>query len=286
MRPISAKILEIIEETPTIRTFRLDTDDWLRGRPGQYLMVWVRGVDEVPMTLSYDNGITVQKVGDATGAMFELKVGDSIGIRGPYGNGWELVGDDILLISGGVGSAPLAPLAEKAAAAGVKVTAIAGYRSKGEVHFEDRFRKAGETHITTDDGTYGQKGFVTGLMTNMNLSKYSQIYCCGPEKMMYRALGILDGHRLAACAQFSVQRYLKCGIGVCGSCCIDPDGLRSATGRPRIQGRSTLNTESERMPGMRAAGGSHYDAYRQVQAQPHGIQRRSDRRNGPFDAGR
>jgi len=108
MRPISAEILEIVEETPTIRTFRLDTSDWLRGQAGAiYQWPGSAASDEVPMTLSYDNGITVQKVGDATGAMFELKVGDSIGIRGPYGNGWELVGDDILLISGGVGSAPL-----------------------------------------------------------------------------------------------------------------------------------------------------------------------------------
>lgn len=243
MRPISADILEIVEETPTIRTFRLDTSDWLRGRPGQYLMVWVRGVDEVPMTLSYDDAITVQKVGDATEAMFDLKVGDSIGIRGPYGNGWELVGDDILLISGGVGSAPLAPLAEKAAATGVKVTTLAGYRTKDEVHFEDRYRKAGETIVTTDDGTYGQKGFVTGLMTNMNLSKYSQIYCCGPEKMMYRVLSILDGQKLASCAQFSIQRYLKCGIGVCGSCCLDPDGLRVCRDGPVFTGDVLLKAE-------------------------------------------
>src|SRR5512146_659159 len=109
MRPISADILEIVEETPTIRTFRLDTKQWLHGRPGQFLMVWVRGVDEVPMTLSYDDAITVQKVGDATEALFRLKEGDTIGLRGPYGNGWELVGDEILLISGGVGSAPIAP---------------------------------------------------------------------------------------------------------------------------------------------------------------------------------
>ncbi len=119
MRPISANIIEIVDETPTIKTFRLDTSSWLRGMPGQFLMVWVRGVDEIPMTMSYEDCITVQKVGAATEAMFKLKEGDSLGIRGPYGNGWELVGDDILLISGGVGSAPLAPLAEKAAAIGV-----------------------------------------------------------------------------------------------------------------------------------------------------------------------
>ncbi len=243
MRPISAKILEIVEETPTLRTFRLDTGDWLRGRPGQYLMVWVRGVDEVPMTLAYDNAITVQKVGDATEAMFKLNVGDTLGIRGPYGNGWELAGDNILLVSGGVGSAPLAPLAEKAAAAGVCVTTLAGYRTKEEVHFLERYKKAGKITVTTDDGTFGQKGFVTGPLTNMDLSMYSQIYVCGPEKMMYRVLGILDEKNVAARSQFSIQRYLKCGIGVCGSCCLDPDGLRVCRDGPVFKGDALLNTE-------------------------------------------
>src|SRR5271157_4427943 len=89
MRPISANILKIVDETPTIKTFKLDTSAWLKGKPGQFLMAWVRGVDEIPMTMSYDDCITIQKVGEATEAMFRLKEGDSLGIRGPYGNGWD-----------------------------------------------------------------------------------------------------------------------------------------------------------------------------------------------------
>ena len=73
MRPISTVIKEIVDETPTIRTFKLDTGQWLHARPGQFIMVWARGVDEVPMTLSFDDAITVQKVGDATEALFRLK---------------------------------------------------------------------------------------------------------------------------------------------------------------------------------------------------------------------
>lgn len=243
MKPISADILDIIDETQTIKTFRLDTSLWLKGKPGQFLMVWVRGVDEVPMTMSYEDGITVQAVGDATRAMFRLKKGDSLGIRGPYGNGWELVGDDILLISGGIGSAPLAPLAEKAASLGVRVTTLAGYRAKGEVHFTERFRKAGKTAITTDDGSYGQKGFVTDLMKDIDLNMFTQIYCCGPEKMMYRVLSILNEHRSEARSQFSMQRYLKCGIGICGSCCMDPEGLRVCRDGPVFKGDGLLNSE-------------------------------------------
>jgi dihydroorotate dehydrogenase electron transfer subunit len=243
MRPISAKIISIIQETPTIRTFMLDAPGLPRGRPGQFVMAWVRGADEVPMALSYDYGITVQNVGEATGAMFKLNEGDTMGIRGPYGNGWELVGDNILLISGGIGSTPLALLAEKAASIGVGVTTLAGYRAKEEVHFEERFKKAGKTLIATDNGSYGIKGFVTDLMRETDLNTYSQIYSCGPEKMMYRILGILGERKMAACSQFSLQRYMKCGIGVCGSCCMDPGGLRVCRDGPVFRGDELLDSE-------------------------------------------
>lgn len=243
MRPISATIKEIVEETPTIRTYRLDVADWLRGKPGQYVMVWVRGVDEVPMTLAYEDGITVQKVGEATEALFQLREGDSVGLRGPYGNGWELIGEDILLISGGVGSAPLAPLGEKARKIGTKVTTVAGYRNRSEVHFEERYRAAGDLILATDDGSYGKKGFVTDLLKSIDLNKFTQIYCCGPEKMMYRVLGILDEAGVAGKSQFSLQRYIKCGIGVCGSCCMDPTGLRVCRDGPVFDGETLLSSE-------------------------------------------
>jgi len=243
MRPMSAKIVSIIEETPTIRTFRLDMLDWFRSKPGQFVMAWVRGVDEVPMALSFDNGITVQRVGQATEAMFRLKEGDTLGIRGPFGNGWELVGDNILLVSGGIGSAPLAPLAEKAAAIGVQVTTLAGYRTKEEAHFEKRFKKCGKTLIATDDGSYGHKGLVTDLMRDIDLNTFTQIHSCGPEKMMHRVLGILDERKIAARSQFSLQRYMKCGIGVCGSCCMDPVGLRVCRDGPVFKGDDLLDSE-------------------------------------------
>src|SRR3989304_8888461 len=112
MRPVNAIITKVVEETATVRTFFFDTS--FEPEPGQFVMVWIRGVDEIPMALSYDNAITVMKVGPATSALFELGEGDSIGIRGPFGNGFRIKGDNILLIAGGVGAAPLSPLAEKA----------------------------------------------------------------------------------------------------------------------------------------------------------------------------
>ncbi|HDN65701.1 MAG TPA: dihydroorotate dehydrogenase electron transfer subunit, partial [Methanosarcinales archaeon] len=111
MKPANATIIDIIDETPSVRSFVFDLS--LEFTPGQYVMVWVRGVDEVPMSLSDHNMITVQRVGDATSAIFELNSGDTVGIRGPYGRGFDIT-NPVLVVAGGVGAAPLAPLAEAA----------------------------------------------------------------------------------------------------------------------------------------------------------------------------
>ncbi|HEY9246121.1 MAG TPA: dihydroorotate dehydrogenase electron transfer subunit, partial [Candidatus Methanoperedens sp.] len=128
MKPINVEIRKIVYETPTTRTFFFDTSFGLI--PGQFVMAWIRGVDEIPMALSYENAITVQKVGDATSALFDLEVCDTIGIRGPFGNGFELKKGHILLVAGGVGAAPLAPLAEKAGSSGMTVTTLLGAKTK------------------------------------------------------------------------------------------------------------------------------------------------------------
>ena len=141
MRPISARILEIVPETPTVRTLRFDHS--LDPVPGQYLMVWVRGVDEVPMSISYRDGITVQLVGEATREIFDLEVGESLGLRGPLGNGFTLSGEKILLIGGGVGAAPLALLGEAAAEEGVEVSTLLGSRCCDEILFRERFERIG-----------------------------------------------------------------------------------------------------------------------------------------------
>ena len=91
------------------------------------------------MALSYDNAITVQKVGPATSALFKFGIGDSIGIRGPFGNSFQLKGDQILLVAGGVGAAPLSPLAEKARSQGLTVTTLLGAKTKEELVFRERF---------------------------------------------------------------------------------------------------------------------------------------------------
>src|SRR5512136_2992990 len=104
--PVPVSILQVKKETSLIRTFVVDRS--FAFSPGQFVMVWVPGVDEIPMALSSLNSITVQKVGDATSALFAMKPGDKLGIRGPFGNGFAL-GEKVLAVAGGVGAAPLLP---------------------------------------------------------------------------------------------------------------------------------------------------------------------------------
>ncbi len=226
MKPFDVMITKIVDETPTIRTFFFDTS--FESIPGQFVMVWIRGVDEIPMALSYENAITVQKVGPATSALFELEVCDSFGVRGPFGNGFELRGGHILLVAGGVGAAPLAPLADKASSSGIRVTTLLGARTKEELLFRERFEAAGELKVATDDGSEGEHGYVTELLGEAK--NYDSIYCCGPEIMMRKVLEEV----IPAKAQFSLHRYIKCGIGICGACCMD--GLRVCKDGPVFSG--------------------------------------------------
>ena len=256
MRPINVTITKIVEESPSTRTFFFNKS-FDNANPGQFVMVWIRGVDEIPMTLPYNNAITVQKVGDATSALFELDVGDSIGIRGPFGNGFTLPQKDekILLIAGGVGSAPLVPLADHATRAGSDVTTILGARSADELIFADRFRATGRLHITTDDSSEGRGGFVTDVLNELDISEYDRIYTCGPEIMMACVLWILHDVWAHGRAEFSLHRYFKCAIGVCGACCIDPHGLRVCKDGPVFNGELLVDSElgeyKRRASGMR-----------------------------------
>ena len=243
MKPQNAVITEVIHETPTITT--LKTDIKLDALPGQFVMVWVRGLDEVPMALSHPDGITVQRVGEATAALSDMQMGDSIGIRGPFGNGFKLEGTRIMIIAGGVGGAPLLPLARLAHSNGLDVTTIIGARTGDELLFKQQFSQCGVVSVATDDGSKGHHGLITELM-NMNqfdLKGFDQCYVCGPEMMMESVLDLLCLAGMEARSQFSLHRYFKCGIGVCGACTIDPSGFRVCKDGPVFKGDMLINSE-------------------------------------------
>ena len=247
--PIGVTITGIVEETPSIRTFVFDRE--IPARPGQFVMVWVPGVDEIPMALSSPSSITVLEVGDATAALFAMHEGDRIGIRGPYGNGFTVTGRT-LAVAGGVGASPLLPLVE----AGRVDTFLLGARTAPELLFADRIQGAATLMVATDDGTAGHHGFVTGLMARVDLADFSHICVCGPEVMMAAVLAVLDREGCAERGQFSLHRYMKCGVGLCGSCCTDPHGLRVCRDGPVFTGDVLLGSEFGRY--ARDASGSRH----------------------------
>jgi dihydroorotate dehydrogenase electron transfer subunit len=239
MKPLNAIIQEVRSEALAIRTFRFDLD--LDPAPGQYAMVWIRGVDEIPMSFSGKDTITVSFVGDATKALFNLGAGSSFGIRGPLGNGFVLRGKKILLIGGGVGVAPLSFLGEQAKSTGIEVTSLIGFRSSEDLIFRSRFQNLGEVILTTDDGSTGIHGRVASGLDKLDISEFDQIYLCGPELMMWDIITRLKDH--AGKIQACINRYFKCAIGVCGSCCLDQEGRRVCVEGPVMMADRLINSE-------------------------------------------
>ena len=218
------KIERATQETPDIVTLYFPGVSG--AKPGQYIMVWLPGVDEVPMSLSTLGGtssISVRVVGDATRSLSKLKKGDRIGIRGPFGNGYSVKGKRSLLVGGGSGIASLTPLAEALVATGAKPTFLIGARSKDQLLFKERLTKLlGESLvISTDDGSEGYHGYASNYAGElMAKGKYDHVYICGPELMASKIW--VDADRLGLPVQASLERLCKCAVGLCGSCAIGP----------------------------------------------------------------
>lgn len=207
--------------------------------PGQFAMLWVPGVDEVPMGLSESDPASgtawflVMAVGDCTSAMQRLATGDRIGVRGPYGRPFTVPEDaDLLLVGGGTGTAPLLKTVQAGNAVGSRSTVVLGARSKEFLVFEDRFRdQAHAVHPCTDDGGHGFHGFTTQQMEALLAEgkTYDMVLTCGPERMMHKVAAIAKAAGIPC--QVSVERWMKCGVGVCGSCVMG-EGIRSCVEGP------------------------------------------------------
>ncbi|MGD9962824.1 MAG: dihydroorotate dehydrogenase electron transfer subunit [Thermoplasmata archaeon] len=210
------------DESRSVKTMRFHGK--MDARPGQFVMVWVPGVDEFPMSVSHTGerfGITYQVLGDGTKALSKLTEGDVVGIRGPFGRGFSEAGKRLLVVAGGVGIAPTAPFVEAATMAGKEVHLVLGAKSAEELVFEERCAASGaRVHVSTDDGSKGYAGFATGLASSLlEKDAFDSVYACGPERMITTMVGICRERGLPM--QASVERIMKCGIGVCDSCALD-----------------------------------------------------------------
>jgi dihydroorotate dehydrogenase electron transfer subunit len=158
-------------------------------------------------------------VGEATEAIHGLKVGQALGLRGPYGNYFTLVEGRALLVAGGMGIASLLPLANSLKGHGTKVELVYGARTATELCGLRQARGVADSlQVATDDGSYGTKGLVTTLLPPLLEKGYDMVYCCGPEPMMKEVFTLTEKYGLPL--QASMERIIKCSLGLCGSCMI------------------------------------------------------------------
>lgn len=206
--------------------FTLILDGKVPARPGQFVMVWIPGLDEIPMSVSHiaenEFGITVKVIGEATDALCSLRKDERIRIRGPYGRGFNQKGKNPMIVAGGVGSAPMLPLAKELAEKVARPTVIIGAKTKRELVLIDEFKDLGiDTLIASDDGSIGFHGTASAMLSETLDAQgdFDAIYCCGPERMVESVAK--TAWKWSIWGQAALERHMKCGIGVCGSCAIN-----------------------------------------------------------------
>lgn len=223
------RIRRVKIESPSAKTFVFQDKLCAKAEPGQFIMVWIPGVDEIPFSLSTitPNGrtsITVAEVGEATKTLHERKRGDTLGIRGPYGKGFTLTSGNIMIIGGGTGLVPLMPLTDKLVKLSTSLTLLLGAKTKDELLFLDRISQTlskvdARVVVMTEDGSHGLKGIVTDQAEQkLANEKFDMIYACGPERMMHKMFLLAERHHTPL--QTSLERLMRCAMGLCGSCMI------------------------------------------------------------------
>lgn len=225
-------IFEIIENkylTENVLRMKLSGDTSEIKCPGRFVNIKLDGFylrrpisvcdfDENTLTIIY------KVVGKGTKLMESMKKGEKLDVLTGLGNGYDtsLSGERPLLLGGGVGVPPLYNLAKKLIAEGKKVTVILGFNKKSEVFYEDEFKALGaETIVTTVDGSYGKKGFVTDAMKELS---YTYFYTCGPEPMLKAVYKTSETE-----GEMSFEKRMGCGFGACMGC-----SCKTITGYKRI----------------------------------------------------
>jgi dihydroorotate dehydrogenase electron transfer subunit len=193
--------------------------------PGQFVHIRVdKSFDPLlrrPISISSVDSINsrftmiYRKEGKGTSLLAEKGPGMLLDILGPLGNGFPVeevsAGETALLVGGGIGVPPLYELSKQLTAKGVKVIHVLGFQSESAVFYENEFLENGETYITTVDGSYGKKGFVTDIIKDL---EFDCLYTCGPTPML-KAIENGYSHRKVF---LSLEERMGCGVGACFAC--------------------------------------------------------------------
>ncbi|MCD6381172.1 MAG: FAD/NAD(P)-binding protein [Candidatus Odinarchaeota archaeon] len=233
---------EFRDEAPNVRTVRVrfkEKGDF-RFKPGQFVEVTVFGYGEAPFSISSSPiedeyfEVTVRKMGSVTSALFRMDRGDVIGVRGPFGRGFpveEAKGENVLLIGGGIGLAPLKPVIEYIIANRNDygdVILLYGAKTPSDIVFKEEIEKWKnyiDVHLTVDhkDETWtGRVGVVTVLFDEIEVDpRTTYSMQCGPPMMMHFVTKKLDEMGFPPNKiVFSLERLMKCGMGFCGHCMV------------------------------------------------------------------
>jgi dihydroorotate dehydrogenase electron transfer subunit len=221
-------LLKVTTESPTVKTFTFADKEGAKANPGQFLMLWIPGIDEIPLSVleTSEQGIVsvaVKKVGEATEALHEKRKGDLVGIRGPFGNSFRAKGNRLLMVGGGTGVAPLLFLVRKLIADETEIVFVLGAKTKSELLFINEMRRFPKDRFhlvtSTEDGTCGITGLCTEPVEKMLTNeKFDMIYSCGPERMVAKVFELAEKQHIRC--EASLERMMRCAIGLCGSCVI------------------------------------------------------------------
>lgn len=243
MVPLRYRVVDRVEELADTVTLVVEPVDEPSTAPahGQFNMLWAFGVGEVPISLSAVSPSlthTVRAVGATTTALCSLRPGDMLGLRGPFGTGWDLeaaVGGDLVVMGGGIGLAPVrsavrAALAERDRYGHLAV--LVGARSPDLLLYEDEleaWQRRGDVEVlvTVDaapSGWTGDVGVITGLVDRAGFDpSRTTALVCGPEIMMrFSAAALLARGVPAERVQVSLERNMACAIAHCGHCQLGP----------------------------------------------------------------
>ena len=247
MLPRPFRLMGKTQETPDTVTLVLEDPrrQPVEFAPGQFMMIYVFGVGEVPISiagnphLTHDLVHTVRAVGAVTDAICALEPGDFVGIRGPFGTSWPLdqaLGGDLLIVPGGIGLAPLRPAVLEAlhrSAELEKLALVYGARTPADLLYRDDLlgwasSPAMQVEVTVDRAGadwWGDVGLVTRLLPRVDFDpENTTALVCGPEIMMrVVARELRDRGVAAGRIWLSIERNMKCGIGLCGHCQYGPD---------------------------------------------------------------
>ena len=247
-KPLMGKIIGKQEECDDTFTFFIELPVKNKiAKPGQFIMLWVPGVDEHPIGVAgYEDDVLelgIAKMGIGTSAMLDKKIGDFVGIRGFYGKSFQPPKNvNHLLIGGGFGMTPLKfltkNLIEKNDSLSVQV--FEGARTKSKLMYLDWLQDLHEKgkiifNVCTDDGSFGYKGFPTVALEKFleESDSSSVLYVAGPERMMKVIFEIGKKYENVIDMQMSLaDRYMRCGFGICSYCTVDPTGWRICVDGP------------------------------------------------------